>query len=665
LHSQLPAKQLILPTVRFYMNVAYQEMTEPFRAVFHYHEEVEKMAEQAFLGFNESEKNHFFAFFREIYGTNTSTYQSLHQDFGFTQITSRSLSKYELRQVVSIILPFLPIQQQFEALQYELLNVLQVQKNLFTRHGFRVLNLKDALRMYESLIENAKRLPEVGSQWFHQASFEPSDRRAIAESISYVYLQKIQASIHNFQKDLAIIQENRASFSKKAIYFVKLLGAEVALDYNKIALKKLPIIEILPLPASVGKFATLLVKYLADEAQNLQDEIAQKDRYESLLQNDLQTTLTHYQKSKRGGKKVELQLVLEGAGGFIKLRNTSFWKRLREMPDKVQLFVIPLIAFGGIPALFGTIGGIFVILTAFLEGIRTGNFGNFISIMTILGVGLSWIAIILSTVYLTYSVVYDTIGFVYKSLFQNIEKRIALNYEQKEIERLRLQEYQVRVDKIQTEHRNIPIHDLEQDVLAYLFHKCKSNEYDIFIGVRQNLVAGLQIYKNRLVSIKNLKIVDLPTSMKELAYEDKYAYLSMYQYILRCKLLKSFTYFRELLVQILTKDCDLYFYDTFIEISFQLYTDESYFARSSSFHQKSQKLWQTIKDSMQGFEANRVPTEMQAWFLQTTATLQNHDFTPQIVQIKEQITFFKKNKDNKYMVIAPFLLETEEGILCI
>ena len=165
------------------INEEYKERIKAYRAIFHYQEEVEKIAREAFLAFNEEERTYFGELLARVYGRNSRIYDTLHTNYEAIKAGRQGLTRAEVRCLVSVILPCLPTKVQYECLQYEILYMIQKQRIALNHEGFRRVSVDKAFDIYNQFAKSILHLQKIPSQWFHIESYIDSERQEIIQSM--------------------------------------------------------------------------------------------------------------------------------------------------------------------------------------------------------------------------------------------------------------------------------------------------------------------------------------------------------------------------------------------------------------------------------------------------------------------------------------------------
>lgn len=295
----------------------YEALASTYQTTHNYKAQAEKIAVEAFLAFDDTTKARFFRFLEEVYADKIEVYHFFYSQYAQLRVGRQVLTKHQKRDLLAVILPFLSKENQFYLILCEVLDKIQTYKQSITYQGkYRVslAELKEMYERYETFLRDMNKLP---CQWFHEKSYHQADRQEVLLMVRHIQEKKLQASIQGFKQDAQIIATHPKK-PAKWLYFVYFLGVEVEIYTDLLQVRKLNEPTASSLPTLQGAFAKLLQNYNLEETTTLQELEQKQAMHLALLEQDLSTTLTHYQQSSLPTKRVEASITLQGGGGIVR-----------------------------------------------------------------------------------------------------------------------------------------------------------------------------------------------------------------------------------------------------------------------------------------------------------------------------------------------------------
>ncbi len=300
----------------------YHILIAPHLAIHPYRKQAEKIALESFLAFDEDEKARFFVFFKQICQEKSSTYQFLSKVKAGEVIPAK-----HLRYLLSAMPMFLDTEKQMEVLLLEVLDSIQTHKLGITANHSLVVNVEKAFGLFSKYLAGIYYLSNTPSIWLADKMYDTQDRLEVIQAVMYVYVIKLKGSVAHFKKDLQIIADKTKFLSKKIIYFIELLGVEVEILDTHYDLNKLYLYDDIELPQFAGKFAQLLQTYIATELASENHQLAIREMQKAVLDHDLGIALTHYKNNNTRTSRADIAFALQGGAGIVKLEIRSWLTR--------------------------------------------------------------------------------------------------------------------------------------------------------------------------------------------------------------------------------------------------------------------------------------------------------------------------------------------------
>lgn len=638
----------------------YKESIKAYRTIFHYQEEVEKVAYEAFLAFNEEEKTYFGELLARIYGRNSRIYDTLHTNYEAIKANKRRLSRSEMHYLVSIILPCLPAVLQYECLQYEVLHTIQKQRSTLNHEGFRQVSVDKAFKIYNQYLESILHLRKIPSQWFHAESYTEGDRQEIIKSVQYVLVQKIKTSINRFTEDLRTLTQHYKTFTEDTVYFIELLAIEVSLSHkNWSSVQNITDDIEQPLPTPAGKFASFLKAYLVKELDNDNTQNSLQTIQNSILAHDIATALKQYKSKGFWRRKAKISFLLQGGAGILKMGTTKAkgWFDKLNVRERIFIGLMGVVYF--IPAM--------IWVSEIITAIMRLNLQYFLNLVTYFFPTILLLGFFTLILYVGYFFIYEFLaGIIY--IIDAPDAVIEADQDQRIANKILIDDYNKLVAKRRDEHFESQADSLNtklyNDVLANLHEQAQIKLHKYYAGYVQLQFSNyLGIYRKMSEFILALSVKDLPASLLvDVSYQEKYLLLKAVQNILIHRLFRSFCYFLEVGKHTLNQNVPIIFYANFLDLDLSVQGEARCINKCKA---QIAKITKHFEEHLPAFDVSMHSPDLQTWFEKEKKLLQSYHFENEVIQIKHQISLQKEANRNKSFAIIPLILETDEGILYV
>lgn len=651
----------------------YKERITPFRAIFHYQEEVERIAREAFWAFNEEERTYFGELLACVYGRNSRIYDTLHTNYEAIKAGKRNLSKSDVHYLVSAILPCLPAVLQYECLQYEVLHTIQKQRIALNHEGFRRVSVDKAFDIYNQYTKSILHLHNTPSQWFHVESYTESERQEIIRCMQYVLMQKIKTSVNRFAEDLRTLAQHYKALGEDTVYFIELLAVEVTLSSENWSSEQTISDDIdLPLPTPAGKFASFLKEYLVKELENDNAQNSLQTIQNSLLAHDLSATLMQYKPKGFWRKKATISFLLQGGAGILKIETSKVKSWFNRLNVREQIFI-------------GVMGTIYSIpmgmwLASMVKAIIQVDTYMIFELMSVLAISCVGLGIATAFFYALYFLFFEFV-YVFVRLIDAPIIAIEAEQDQRIANKILIEDYNKLVAQRRTEtdradnyfkspiflmllKRDDSTANVYEAISAHLHTHARKKLHTYYEGYTQvQFSTYLGIYRKMADFITALSIKNLPENLLVgVAYEEKYQLLKAMQNILMHRLFRSFQYVLEVGKHTLNQNMDIHFYATFLDFDLSAQGE----ARCmDKYKAQIAKITKHFEEYLPTLDASTLSPALQTWFEKEKNLLQGYHFGNEAVQIKQQITLQQKHKRNKQFTVIPLILESEEGVLYV
>lgn len=651
----------------------YKERITPFRAIFHYQEEVERIAREAFWAFNEEERTYFGELLACVYGRNSRIYDTLHTNYEAIKAGSRDLSKSDVHYLVSAILPCLPAVLQYECLQYEVLHTIQKQRIALNHEGFRRVSVDKAFDIYNQYAKSILHLHNTPSQWFHVESYTESERQEIIRCMQYVLMQKIKTSVNRFAEDLRTLAQHYKALGEDTVYFIELLAVEVTLSSENWSSEQTISDDIdLPLPTPASKYASFLKEYLVKELENDNAQNNLQTIQNSLLAHDLSTTLMQYKPKGFWRKKATISFLLQGGAGILKIETTKIKNWFNRLNVRDQLFI------GIMGAIYVTPATIWI--TEVIKAVIRFDTQYLLGLVLVFFQAVFFTSCFTAIFYALYFVFFEFV-YVFVRLIDAPNITIEAEQDQRIANKILIEDYnklvaQRRFETAKTDKyfkspiflillkRNESTANVYEAISAHLHTHARKQLHTYYEGYTQvQFSTYLGIYRKMADFITALSIKNLPENLLvDVAYEEKYQILKAMQNILMHRLFRSFQYVLEVGKHTLNQNMDIHFYATFLDFDLSAQGE----ARCmDKYKAQIAKITKHFEEYLPTLDASTLSPALQTWFEKEKNLLQGYHFGNEAVQIKQQITLQQKHKRNKQFTVIPLILESEEGVLYV
>ena len=209
-----------------------------------YQAQATKIAVEAFLNFDDVTKARFFDFLKEVYADKKEIYRFFYTQYANLRVGKAILSKHQKKEILAVILPFVPLEQQFYLMQCEVLQYLQERKQYLTYRGKYAVNFSEFSSILNTYFEDISSLYKKKTSWFYSKSYQEIDRADILNVIRYVTLKKMLDNVENMKQDFQIMLNNKKGLSTKCGYLFYFLGLKINVRINQINFYKITLVMI-------------------------------------------------------------------------------------------------------------------------------------------------------------------------------------------------------------------------------------------------------------------------------------------------------------------------------------------------------------------------------------------------------------------------------------
>ena len=319
------------------LDITYNIALKEARKEYSYKEDALKLALEIFenldsTDISRSKLSSFFDFILEMHGE--KIYQQITACYDGAKVDLRKLLRTHDEKILSCIPRFASEVQQFQLLQFQVLDALaNIKASIFDTHGLKFsliktcFSPKQAFEYYEKLLSKFTNTNiEQCENWFCKTIYSTEDEQEVWNAMRYVVLEKILKSLSQFITDLRVISPkiaNISSFQKEIRYFIDFLGIEVKFKDNKYFFE--PDTSYIPaIPILKGRFAGILQLYISQtkQAEVHDSSVARVNSY--LTEQDLEKYIKNYHNTNKiKNSFVELETLFQGEAGLLYLKMSS------------------------------------------------------------------------------------------------------------------------------------------------------------------------------------------------------------------------------------------------------------------------------------------------------------------------------------------------------